>query len=51
VKVSAKTERAVATNGRIPPSVPETSALMEIQMLARSQAIGGVAGEWQSGGG
>ena len=49
VKVSAKTERAVATNGRIPPSVPETSALMEIQMLARSQAIGGVAGEWQSG--
>ena len=45
-----QTTKARAANVGIPPSVPETSALMEIQMLARSQAIGGVAGEWQSAG-
>ena len=45
-----QTTKARATNVGIPPSVPETSALMEIQMLARSRAIGGVAGEWQSAG-
>ena len=49
-KKAPATTKARAANVGIPPSVPETSALMEIQMLARSQAIGGVAGEWQSAG-
>ena len=41
-KPSKPTDRDV----NVPTAVPEMSELMEIQMMARSQAIGGVKGSW-----